>query len=64
MRHCCLIIWLMPRARISNPDTPGRHSDTPYRVAAIVLAQVAERDPDSGALWQNIGLCRAWDRSR
>jgi thioredoxin-like negative regulator of GroEL len=29
--------------------------------AATVFSQVAERDPENAALWQNIGLCRAWD---
>lgn len=29
--------------------------------AARVFARVAEEDPQNAALWQNVGLCRAWD---
>ncbi|MEX2285739.1 MAG: tetratricopeptide repeat protein [Planctomycetaceae bacterium] len=29
--------------------------------AAQLFSQLAEKDPESGALWKNIGFCRAWD---
>ena len=29
--------------------------------AARVFARVAEEDPQNARLWQNVGLCRAWD---
>jgi tetratricopeptide (TPR) repeat protein len=29
--------------------------------AATVFSQVAERDSENAAIWQNVGLCRAWN---
>lgn len=29
--------------------------------AADLFAQLAEQEPDNAALWQSVGLCRAWD---
>ena len=32
-----------------------------WEPAAILYGRLTEEDPESGILWRNLGLCRAWD---